>query len=84
MMTRFPWYLSVGLAIICYFGLKYGGGLLLGEGHRLAGLFELFAPLVAMAWLLLAGKQLSDGVEPEEREGDERQIVPDEPRNTDQ
>ena len=59
-MKGFPWWGSVLLAILAYCGLKYGVRELLPPGHRLIGLFQLFAPLAAMAFLLLAGKQLYD------------------------
>lgn len=59
-MNRFPWWGSVLLAILAYWGLKYGVRELLSEEHRLTGLLQLFAPLAAMALLLLAGKQLYD------------------------
>lgn len=71
-MNRFPWWGSVLLAILAYCGLKYGVGELLSEEHRLTGLLQLFAPLAAMALLLLAGKQLydNDGAADEEPEDD--------------
>jgi len=59
-MNRFPWWGSVLLAVLVYHALKYGAAELLPEGHRLAGLLQLLAPLSAMALLLLAGKQLYD------------------------
>lgn len=59
-MTRFPWWVSVLMAIIGYLGLKYGSGYLLAPGHRLSGLLPQFAPVVAMGFLLLAAKQLYD------------------------
>lgn len=64
-MNRFPWWGSVLLAILAYYGLKFGVKELLPEDHRLTGLFQLFAPLTAMALLLLAGKQLYDHDEEE-------------------
>lgn len=60
-MNRFPWWASVLLAILAYCGLKYGMVRLLTADHHLIGLCGLLAPLVAMAFLLLAGKQLYDG-----------------------
>jgi len=59
-MNRFPWWGSVLLAILAYCGLKYGVKELFPQEHRLTGLLQLFAPLAAMAFLLLAGKQLYD------------------------
>lgn len=65
-MKRGRWYVSLGMAIGCYCGLKYGSIALLAPGHRLLELFEMLAPLTAMAWLLLAGKQLYDTPEAED------------------
>lgn len=72
-MNRLPWWGSVLLAIMVYYGLKYGAPQLLAEDHRLRGLLQLCAPLAAMALLLLAAKQLYDheaGESPREPEGD--------------
>lgn len=75
------WYISVALAIMCYCGLKYGSSALLAPGHRLLAFFEMLAPLTAMAWLLLAGKQLYDGTEAEDNrhEQPEQQEPPETP-----
>lgn len=62
-MSRFPWWGSIVLAILAYCGLKYGMVELLPDEHRLTGLFRLLAPLAAMGFLLLAGKQLYDGTQ---------------------
>jgi hypothetical protein len=60
-MSRFPWWVSIVLAVLAYCGLKYGLVELLPDEHRLIGLLQLLAPLAAMGFLLLAGKQLYDG-----------------------
>ncbi|MFV0437090.1 MAG: hypothetical protein ACK5PS_06835 [Desulfopila sp.] len=57
---RWPWWLSVGLAIASYCLLKYGASALLPGDHRLTGLLPLLAPLAAIGLLLLAAKQLYD------------------------
>ena len=59
-MSRFPWWISVVLAIGSYYGCKYGLVRIVGAEAPLAGLFELFAPIIAMGFLLLAAKQLYD------------------------
>ncbi len=59
-MKKFPWWGSVLLAIASYFGLKNGAQYILAEDSPLFGLIPLFAPLIAMGFLLLAGKQLYD------------------------
>ena len=73
-MSRFPWWISVLLAIGSYYGCKYGLVSIVGEEAPLAGLFELFAPIIAMGFLLLAAKQLYDDapgdVENEEDDAD--------------
>ena len=70
-MRKFPWWLSVILAIGAYCGIKYGIPRLTGADHRLAGLAQLLAPIFAMGLLLLAAKQLydtDDQADPEEGE----------------
>lgn len=67
-MSRFPWWGSILLAVVAYCGLKYGVGQLFPGEHRLISIFQLLAPLAAMGFLLLAGKQLYDG----EQETDNR------------
>lgn len=71
-MTRFPWWGSVLLAVLSYCAMKYGMVRFLPAEHRLIGLCQLLAPLAAMAFLLLAGKQLYDGdhAAPQEQEPD--------------
>lgn len=59
-MNSFPWWGSVILAIGSYYGLKYGSHYVLAPNSPLFGLIPLFAPLSAMGFLLLAGKQLYD------------------------
>lgn len=63
MSNRFPWWGSIILAILGYTGLKYGVPKLITEDSALAplvGLVPLLAPLLAIGFLLLAGKQLYD------------------------
>lgn len=67
-MNRFPWWLSVILAILCYYSLKYGLPQLIAADDRLSGLFALLAPISAMGFLLLAAKQLYDGNETKQSE----------------
>lgn len=55
MKTKWPWWLSLLLAVIVYPLLKYGL-----SGSPLAKL----APLATIGWLLLAAKQLYDGDPP--------------------
>jgi hypothetical protein len=59
-MKNFPWWGSVLLAILTYCGLKYGSARIIATDSALGGLVPLFAPLAAMGFLLLAGKQLYD------------------------
>ena len=59
-MSRFPWWGSVLLAILAYCSLKYGVIQLLPAEKRIVALSQLLAPLSAMGFLLLAGKQLYD------------------------
>lgn len=68
---RMPWWGSILLAIVVYCGLKYG----VPELHlshpalqQLAQAAPSFAPILAIPWLLLAGKQLYDSDMPEEKE----------------
>jgi len=68
-MKHFPWWGSVLMAIVVYCTLKYGVQELLTADHRLTGLLQLFAPLAAIAFLLLAGKQLYDA-DGKEEDGD--------------
>ncbi len=72
-MKRFPWWCSVLLAIVAYYGCRYGIVELLGEDHRLIDFGQLLAPITAMGFLLLAGKQLYDGEETEHDEQEEKQ-----------
>ncbi len=72
-MRKFPWWGSVILAIGAYNGLKYGVPKLMVISGSTAEFLGLLAPLCAMAFLLLAAKQLYDGTEkqePDERDGD--------------
>lgn len=57
---KWPWWLSICLAILSYSGLKYGLPLLAGEEILPEDFLKLLAPLVAMGFLLLAAKQLYD------------------------
>ncbi len=57
---KFPWWVSILLAIASYYSCKYGLVTIVGEEAPLTGLFELFAPIIAMGFLLLAAKQLYD------------------------
>ncbi|MBU1568038.1 MAG: hypothetical protein KJ630_20745 [Proteobacteria bacterium] len=72
---RLPWWGSALLAIFFYVGLKYGAP----ELHltnptlqQLAQAAPTFAPILAIPWLLLAGKQLYDKDIPEE----EKKTIP--------
>lgn len=60
MKGRFPWWGSVLLAVISYSGLKYGLPRLVDHSSPLIALVPMLAPLSAMGFLLLAGKQLYD------------------------
>lgn len=75
-MIRFPWWGSVLLAIVAYCSLKYGVVHVLSEEQHLTGLFQLFAPLAAMGFLLLAGKQLYDGEGEEQESGEQEEDTP--------
>lgn len=77
-MSRFPWWCSVLLAIAAYCGLKYGVTEFFPEESRLIGLIQLFAPLTAMGFLLLAGKQLYD----EDQTTSEKEQTIDEQKHT--
>lgn len=70
-MNRFPWWGSVLLAVLAYCGLKYGMVQLMGQESRLISLIRLIAPLAAMGFLLLAGKQLYDEDEKEQNAGEQ-------------
>lgn len=76
-MIRFPWWGSVLLAIATYYGCKHGIPQFLGEDHRLADLGQLLAPITAMGFLLLAGKQLYDGDTEDKQKTDQQDMPPD-------
>ncbi len=59
-MKRFPWWGSVILAIITYYGLKYGLATYLGDTAPLVRFARLLAPILTVGFLLLAAKQLYD------------------------
>lgn len=57
---KWPWWLSICLAILSYAGLKYGLPLLVGEEILPEEFLKLLAPLTAIGFLLLGAKQLYD------------------------
>ncbi len=61
-MRRFPWWGSVLLSIAAYYGLKYGIPKFADLSSSTSEFLALLAPLTAMGFLLLAGKQLYNGV----------------------
>ncbi len=77
-MSRFPWWCSVLLAILTYCGLKYGAPKIVAGDNTLAGLLPLFAPLAAMGFLLLAGKQLYDTEHQEQHDPEAEDASPEE------
>lgn len=77
-MKGFPWWGSVLLAIAAYYGLKYGTPKILPADTPLADLIPLFAPLSAMGFLLLAGKQLYDDEKETEHSEKNERDTPDE------
>lgn len=67
-MKGWPWWGSVALAIAAYNGLKYGIPKLMDISSSTAEFLALLAPLAAMGFLLLAGKQLYDGTPTQDQE----------------
>lgn len=57
---KWPWWLSILLAILSYNGLKYGLPLIAGEKVLPEAFLKMLAPLTALGFLLLAAKQLYD------------------------
>jgi len=69
-LPRLPWWGSILLAILVYCGLRYGVPELHPSNPTLQLLAQAapsFAPILAIPWLLLAGKQLYDNDTPEEK-----------------
>jgi hypothetical protein len=75
-MRRFPWWGSVLLAILSYFGLKHGSLQIIAADSALADLLPLFAPLASMGFLLLAGKQLYDTEHKEQNTPETEDVLP--------
>ncbi len=68
---RLPWWGSILLAIFVYCSLMYGVPKLHLSNPTLQLLAQAapsFAPILAIPWLLLAGKQLYDSDMPKEKE----------------
>jgi hypothetical protein len=66
MNRKWPWWLTILFATLCYLGLQYGLPAAAGHIPQLTPLAQLsprFAPIITIALLLLGAKQLYDGVE---------------------
>lgn len=67
MRVRWPWWVSVLLAVVSYTGVKYGIPALFGSEALPEEFLKLVAPITAIGFLLLSAKQLYD-IPPEEQE----------------
>lgn len=81
-----PWWLSVIMAIAGYLFLKYlGPQLAISAGlTQLAGFLPQTAPLVAIAFLLVAAKQLYDSPHSENSMEEQDSDVSDKPDDRDE